>query len=375
MTFEMINGKFMCNVKQICYEYIPQGWEAGKKNLITAVFLNYNSGAFVEKSVRSVLAQDCRPCEMLFMDDASKDGSGSRMEAIVRGYKGLHKVVVVRNNVNCGICGQWNRAVSLATGTWLGMFCGDDIAKADRIRKVEDYIVAHPSLKGLCTSGEEFDSRTGQRLGGMSSTWPEKLVCGKIDLGRKEEYDSPVIGATAFWHRDVFRYPIPYARCDDVELRWILQLLFRDESGPVWAWIPSINAIDYMVGGGITNSFRPNETSGSVGRCRFEMERQRRQAVILTSSWNAVVAYYREHSAPICYRRFAKERLIEYKWVAAGTLRRLVMIHNIIWLLSAAPRKALGLLVLSIRQFFGIWVAALLTVGIKKVLRTGAEQL
>lgn len=183
------------------------------------------------------------------MDDASTDGSGDLMERLVRRYRGRHKVCVVRNAENQNITGQWNLVAGLATGNWFGMFCADDIARENRVSCAARIVQQNPTLKGFCTSGVEFDSRSGVVHGKMCAQTPTKVVPGRIDLRNKIEYDTPVIGATSFWHRDVFVNPIPFSRCDDIELRWILQFLYRDQKSPVWMWCAEIDSIEYAVGG------------------------------------------------------------------------------------------------------------------------------
>ena len=63
----------------------------------TLVFLNYNKGKLIAEAVRSTLGQDFPILEILFMDDASTDGSGEEMERIVRAYRGRHKVSAIKS--------------------------------------------------------------------------------------------------------------------------------------------------------------------------------------------------------------------------------------------------------------------------------------
>ena len=139
---------------EITYTRTPENWSQAeflRLGGFTVVFLNYNKAAFIERSVAGALAQDFPLCEMFFTDDASTDGSGDTMEKLVRVYSGRHKVTVVRNTVNRRITGQWNIVSRLATGNWLGMFCGDDVARPDRVTCAARRIAEYPTLKGLCT--------------------------------------------------------------------------------------------------------------------------------------------------------------------------------------------------------------------------------
>lgn len=46
-----------------------------KEDLVSIIMLSHNKGNFVEESVKSILAQTYQNWELLFVDDASKDGT------------------------------------------------------------------------------------------------------------------------------------------------------------------------------------------------------------------------------------------------------------------------------------------------------------
>ena len=197
-------------IGRVTYSYTPKSWNqddfiAGGG--FSVVFLNYNKLPYIENSVASALDQDFDgPIEYFFMDDASTDGSGDRMEAIVRQYIGRHKVTVIRNTENQHIAGQWNIVSKMATGNWLG----------------------------FCTGVDGRDAKTGEVVSVSSR---EYISYSKGDgIWDIVLMKTPIIGASAWWHRSLFVRPLRKAPLDDVHLRWVLESSCRNDTNPVWIY-------------------------------------------------------------------------------------------------------------------------------------------
>ena len=97
---------------------------------VSVVVPNYNYGRFLDKRVRTILAQTYPIYELILLDDASTDGSDEKVEKIVRNLK-LDKpemrIRFIRNKKNSGkAMAQWKRGVQEATGDYVWIAEADD---------------------------------------------------------------------------------------------------------------------------------------------------------------------------------------------------------------------------------------------------------
>ena len=245
-------------IGEIVYRRVPESWsekawrEAGA---FVAVFLNFNKLAMIRRSVASALAQDYSALEILFMDDASTDGSAEVMEEMVRAYRGPHKVTVVRNRVNAGICGQWNQVTELSGGEWFGMFCGDDVAHPDRVTQAAKVVRRYPGLLGLSASMDTFDFRSGEPCDypGYPPEVIEMRGNERPDILYARRWAS---GCTAFWRREIFARPLPDVALDDLFIHWRLLMTARGREDVVWVYDGNCRTIDYSVGAGLWSEIR-----------------------------------------------------------------------------------------------------------------------
>lgn len=229
------------------YSYVPLDWsqtEFLRLGGFVVVFLNYNKGSLVVDAVRSALEQDYPLLEMIFLDDNSTDGSGDEMERIVRTYRGRHKVMVVRNKQNQTIAGQWNIASKLASGTWLGMFCGDDVAFPNRVSVVAKLVHEYPTAWGICTNA-------------LIAGSDDKTFCANRKRGTwsGENGNLPpenMFGGMTFWNRAIFDTELPRCNMDDYLLQYMVMIRRSKEDSVSLVWALDINTVHYSLSG-ITN--------------------------------------------------------------------------------------------------------------------------
>lgn len=82
---------------------------------------SYRAERFIEAAVSSVLAQTFTDFELVVVDDGSPDSTFERVSAIAD-----PRIRVERNERNLGAAANWDRAVSLTTGTHVKLLCSDD---------------------------------------------------------------------------------------------------------------------------------------------------------------------------------------------------------------------------------------------------------
>ena len=374
-------------VGEITYNYTPNDWDQ-KRFLelggFTVVFLNYNKAKFIKKSVASALKQDYPLLEMFFMDDASTDGSGDTMERLVREYSGRHKVTVVRNSENQYITGQWNIVAKLATGNWLGMFCGDDIAHTNRISLVAGRLRTYPTALGICTSGNKIDETTGETMGRLGRPFDFgrlHLMTGCSDLVHiADEYYS-VMGATAFWHKSLFQDGIPGVRLDDVALRWLIMYKTFGNDAINFIWDGTIATIDYQMGSGITSGYKTNQD----GDCAM---RQWQRAILQARyyarnefcTWNKIEWFFRTHNAPRSLIDVAERTSILNGIVCGSLLYRMRILPRILCIACRCKHRSpygkellLRWLKVTMQEFFGLKFASFISIYVLKRASCGNE--
>jgi glycosyltransferase involved in cell wall biosynthesis len=108
---------------------------------VSVILVVKNGAQYLEESLRSVLAQDHRPCEVLVLDDESTDET----EAIARQFA-PEGARFIRNHPPLGIAGSRNRGIQLARGEVLAFTSHDDIWVSHKLRKQAECLVAQPEL-------------------------------------------------------------------------------------------------------------------------------------------------------------------------------------------------------------------------------------
>lgn len=103
---------------------------------VSVVLLAYNQAHMVRRAVRSVLAQECEPLEIVLSDDASSDDTYAQLQAEAAAYCGPHQVSVRRNDRNVGIGEHYNRLLAATHGELIVTAAGDDISEPGRIARL-----------------------------------------------------------------------------------------------------------------------------------------------------------------------------------------------------------------------------------------------
>lgn len=120
---------------------------------VSVIMSVWNNGPYVAKTIDSILAQTFDNFEFIIMDDRGGDNTVE----IIRSYNDP-RIKLHTNPENMGIARSLNSAISKATGEYIAVMDGDDIAEPERLAQQVAYMDAHPDTGILGTSAYEITS-------------------------------------------------------------------------------------------------------------------------------------------------------------------------------------------------------------------------
>lgn len=187
---------------------------------ISVLIPAYNASKYIDDCVLSILKQSFYDFEMVIIDDNSSDGTYKKL----LGYQRIDpRVRVFKNDINLGIAGNRNKAVSLSKGKYIVWQDADDIALENRLSTLFNYMEANPDI-GICGSSIEiFDERGG----GSIRSYP--LTDSEI---RRALYRySPIAQPSAIVRSDILKrvglYDLKYPPAEDLDMTFRIGMLSR----------------------------------------------------------------------------------------------------------------------------------------------------
>jgi glycosyltransferase involved in cell wall biosynthesis len=164
--------------------------------LVSVVMPNYNKGRYAVEAVGSVLTQDCPRLELIFVDDASTDGSAAEVQRLYGKNKQV-KFALLAENV--GGAAARNRGLALATGRFLLFMDSDDLMAPGALIRMLDLFEASPGCDFIAFPMALFDKTPGD------SERISNVPKAKDDLLRFLERDHPWLISGPFWKREFLR--------------------------------------------------------------------------------------------------------------------------------------------------------------------------
>jgi len=106
---------------------------------VAVVIVNWNSGAYIDRTLASLASQTVRPARVIVVDNASSDGSADGLEDRHAG------VEVIRAGTNLGFAAANNRGVEAAEGCeWVALLNPDAFPEPDWLERMLAAADAHP---------------------------------------------------------------------------------------------------------------------------------------------------------------------------------------------------------------------------------------
>ena len=100
--------------------------------LVSVIMPAYNSEQFIEKSIRSALAQTYSNLEIIVIDDCSSDGTVQIVQKLAQED---NRVRLIQNETNAGAANSRNKGMDCSRGAYVALLDSDDIWYPDKLQK------------------------------------------------------------------------------------------------------------------------------------------------------------------------------------------------------------------------------------------------
>ena len=169
----------------------------------------YNAGAFIEETIKTVLAQTEGNFELILVDDCSKDSS-----ADIIGKFTDPRICYIKQPENRGAWAARNRGLEAATGRYISFLDADDIWVPDKLEKELLFLKQHGA--GFVFTGYEFADESGKGTGAVVKV-PDKVTFKKA-LNNTNIFTSTVMIDRKVIPDDLIR--MPNIKSEDTATWW-----------------------------------------------------------------------------------------------------------------------------------------------------------
>lgn len=180
----------------------------------------YKVEAYLQACAESILRQADAGVELIFIDDASPDGSAALLEALQARHP--EQVRLLRHEQNQGLSGARNTGIAAARGDYIWCVDPDDLMEADALRRLKTLIdAAAPNCLDLVLcdfrSFDDGQTQSSPRYAHISTfdgpsnslqTDTESLLTGLFSQGQFHAWTKIV--RRAAWPQDL-RFPVGQA--------------------------------------------------------------------------------------------------------------------------------------------------------------------
>ena len=129
---------------------------------ISVVCPVYNSKNYVKKTIDSIIKQDLKPREILFIDDGSNDGTPQFINEILIN-KNLELKWKIFKSTHKGPGAARNIGIKNAKSNWISFIDSDDIWKKNKLKKINEIITLNSEVNFI-THNEKYLRKDGSIL-------------------------------------------------------------------------------------------------------------------------------------------------------------------------------------------------------------------
>lgn len=116
-------------------------------NEISVIIPVYNTASYLRRCVGSILAQSCKPTEIILIDDGSTDDSAAICDALAAEHPDCVHVI---HQTNAGSGAARNRGIDIARGEILSFIDSDDYIDADMYERLLENMKKHDATMSTC---------------------------------------------------------------------------------------------------------------------------------------------------------------------------------------------------------------------------------
>jgi hypothetical protein len=199
----------------------------GKHPSVSIIILNYNGREFVERCLKSVLTTDYLNFEVIFIDNASTDGS---LELVEKMFGSDPHLKTIRNDENLGFAEGNNVGARVAKGNYIVFLNNDTDVNSKWLKELVEVMESDPTI-GIAQS-KILLMRDPMKLdcaGGFMDPygWTNKRGEREKDVGQYDEVSEIFYahGATMAVKREILEKvgifdPKFFIYYDDLDLCW-----------------------------------------------------------------------------------------------------------------------------------------------------------
>jgi glycosyltransferase involved in cell wall biosynthesis len=186
--------------------------------IISVALCTYNGEKYIDRQLKSILYQTKRVDEIIVCDDFSTDKTRSIIESFVSSNPCLIKFIA--NETRLGPIGNFEKAISKCTGSYIFLSDQDDIWQENKVEKIMDFFKKHPKALLVFTNGDLINEKEELLNKTLWSEWgftTEKQLKWKNNRNAFFDLicnDNKVTGATAAFRKSLLQLALPFKIVD-----------------------------------------------------------------------------------------------------------------------------------------------------------------
>lgn len=128
---------------------------------VSFILISYRHKNFIKDCLESILAQTYSNMEILYLDDASGDGTYQAAETYKAKLEAkFGRVEYIENPANQGLVKNLNKLVRMCRGKYVKLLAADDFMLPDGIEKLTGFMENHPEYDMVYSNGISGDKNS-----------------------------------------------------------------------------------------------------------------------------------------------------------------------------------------------------------------------